>query len=89
MSEQSSNLIKHLLSMGVKATINHAIDGDIAEYLVKEFGHHPIKEEKAEDIIKKIKEPKKEKFKISATYSHCNGACRSRKNIFVRCFKRG
>ena len=42
--------------MGVKATINHAIDGDIAEYLVKEFGHNPIKEEKAEDIIKKIKE---------------------------------
>ncbi len=63
MSEQSSNLIKHLLSMGVKATINHAIDGDIAEYLVKEFGHHPIKEEKAEDIIKKIKEPKKENLK--------------------------
>ena len=30
MSEQSSNLIKHLLSMGVKATINHAIDVDIA-----------------------------------------------------------
>ena len=66
MSEQSSNLIKHLLSMGVKATINHAIDGDIAEYLVKEFGHHPIKEEKAEDIIKKIKEPKKENLKSRA-----------------------
>tara|TARA_Y100000591_G_scaffold123909_2_gene105888 strand:+ start:7190 stop:9412 length:2223 start_codon:yes stop_codon:yes gene_type:complete len=63
MSEQSSNLIKHLLTMGVKATINHAIDGDIAEYLVKEFGHNPIKEDKAEDIIKKIKENKKENLK--------------------------
>ena len=63
MSEQSSNLIKHLLSMGVKATINHAIDADIAEYLVKEFGHNPIKEEKAEEIIKKIKEPKNENLK--------------------------
>ena len=31
-------------------------DSDIAEYLVKEFGHNPIKEEKAEDIIKKIKD---------------------------------
>ena len=30
MSEQSSSLIKHLLTMGVKATINHAIDTDIA-----------------------------------------------------------
>ena len=58
MSEQSSNLIKHLLSMGVKATINHAIDVDIAEFLVKEFGHNPIKEQKAEDIIKQIKETK-------------------------------
>ena len=63
MSEQSSNLIKHLLTMGVKATINHAIDSDIAEYLVKEFGHTPIKEEKAEDIIKKIKENKNENLK--------------------------
>ena len=63
MSEQSSNLIKHLLTMGVKATINHAIDTDIAEYLVKEFGHTPIKEEKAEDIIKKIKENKNENLK--------------------------
>ena len=63
MSEQSSNLIKHLLTMGVKATINHAIDTDIAEYLVKEFGHNPIKEKKAEDIIRKIKETKNENLK--------------------------
>jgi translation initiation factor IF-2 len=63
MSEQSSNLIKHLLTMGVKATINHAIDSDTAEYLVKEFGHNSIKEEKAEDIIKKIKESKNENLK--------------------------
>ncbi len=63
MSEQSSSLIKHLLSMGVKATINHAIDSDIAEYLVKEFGHISIKEEKAEDLIKKIKETKNENLK--------------------------
>tara|TARA_B100000674_G_scaffold334617_1_gene279445 strand:+ start:511 stop:2727 length:2217 start_codon:yes stop_codon:yes gene_type:complete len=66
MSEQSSNLIKHLLTMGVKATINHAIDSDIAEYLIKEFGHNPIKEEKAEDIIKKIKESKKDNLKSRA-----------------------
>ncbi len=30
MAEQSSNLIKHLLSMGVTATINHSINSDIA-----------------------------------------------------------
>ncbi len=58
MAEQSSSLIKHLLSMGVTATINHNINSDIAEYLVQEFGHNPIKEEKAEEKIKKIKEVK-------------------------------
>ena len=35
MAEQSSNLIKHLLGMGVTATINHNINSDIAEYLVQ------------------------------------------------------
>ncbi len=63
MAEQSSNIIKHLLGMGVTATINHSIDSDTAEYLVKEFGHSPIKEEKAEEIIKKIKEVKTENLK--------------------------
>ena len=63
MAEQSSNLIKHLLSMGVTATINHSINSDIAEYLVQEFGHNPIKEKKAEEIIKKIKDIKSQNLK--------------------------
>ena len=63
MAVQSSSIIKHLLGMGVTATINHSIDSDTAEYLVKEFGHNPIKEEKAEEIIKKIKEIKPENLK--------------------------
>ncbi len=63
MAEQSSSLIKHLLSMGVTATINHNINSDIAEYLVQEFGHNPIKEEKAEEKIKKIKEVKSQNLK--------------------------
>ena len=63
MAEQSSSIIKHLLGMGVTATINHSIDSDTAEYLVKEFGHNPIKEKKAEEIVKKIKEVKSENLK--------------------------
>ena len=63
MAEQSSSIIKHLLGMGVTATINHSIDSDTAEYLVKEFGHNPIKEEKTEEIIKKIKEVKSDNLK--------------------------
>ena len=66
MAEQSSNIIKHLLGMGVTVTINHTIDSDTAEYLVKEFGHNPIKEEKAEEIIKKIKEVKTQNLKSRA-----------------------
>ena len=66
MAEQSSNIIKHLLRMGVTVTINHTIDSDTAEYLVKEFGHNPIKEEKAEEIIEKIKEVKTQNLKSRA-----------------------
>ena len=66
MAEQSSNIIKHLLGMGVTVTINHTIDSDTAEYLVKEFGHNPIKEEKAEEIIEKIKEVKTQNLKTRA-----------------------
>ena len=66
MAEQSSNIIKHLLGMGVTVTINHTIDADTAEYLVKEFGHNPIREKKAEEIIEKIKEVKSENLKNRA-----------------------
>ena len=66
MAEQSSSIIKHLMGMGVTVTINHTIDSDTAEYLVKEFGHNPIKEEKAEEIIEKIKEVKTENLKSRA-----------------------
>ena len=66
MAEQSSNIIKHLLGMGVTVTINHTIDTDTAEYLVKEFGHVPIKEEKTEEIIKKIKDIKTDNLKRRA-----------------------
>ena len=63
MAEQSSSLIKHLLGMGVTVTINQSLASDTAEYLVKEFGHNPIKETKAEEIIQKIKESRSENLK--------------------------
>ena len=66
MAEQSSNIIKHLLGMGVTATINHTINADTAEYLVQEFGHSPIREQKAEEIIQKIKEVSTENLKSRA-----------------------
>src|SRR6056300_1999609 len=63
MAEQSSNVIKHLFGMGVTVTINQTLAADTAEYLVKEFGHNPIRETKAEEIIQKIKESRSENLK--------------------------
>ncbi len=59
MAEKSSDIIKFLFNMKVVATINHNIDKDTAEYIVKEFGHNPILEEKPS--IERNKS--KEKFK--------------------------
>jgi len=42
MAEKSNDIIKFLLNMKVIATINHTIDKDTAEYIVKEFGHNAI-----------------------------------------------
>ena len=63
MAEQSSNVIKYLFGMGVTVTINQTLAADTAEYLVKEFGHNPIREKKAEEIIQKIKESRSENLK--------------------------
>ncbi|MFL2882735.1 MAG: translation initiation factor IF-2 [Pelagibacteraceae bacterium] len=45
MAERSNDIIKFLFNMKVIATINHIIDKDTAEYIVKEFGHKPVVEE--------------------------------------------
>jgi translation initiation factor IF-2 len=63
MAEQSSNVIKFLFGMGVTVTINQTLAADTAEYLVKEFGHNPIRGEKAEEIIQKIKATRVENLK--------------------------
>ena len=57
MAEKSSEIIKFLFNMKVVATINHNIDKDTAEYIVKEFGHKPILEDKPS--IQKDKTQKK------------------------------
>ena len=56
MAEKSSDIIKFLFNMKVVATINHNIDKDTAEYIVKEFGHQPIIEDKSSIQAGKIKE---------------------------------
>ena len=56
MAMQASAIIKHLLGMGVVATISHTIDADTAEYLVKEFGNTAIREKKPDlNILKSEK----------------------------------
>ena len=63
MAEQSSNVIKFLFGMGVTVTINQSLAADTAEYIVKEFGHNPIREQKVEEIIQKIKETRSENLR--------------------------
>ena len=55
MAEKSNDIIKFLLNMKVMATINHTIDKDTAEYIVKEFGHKAIIETSASKEISKNK----------------------------------
>ena len=66
MAMQASGIIKHLLGMGVVATINHTIDADTAEYLVKEFGNIPIREKKPDLNIQELDSKKGENLKLRA-----------------------
>ena len=56
MAEKSNDIIKFLFNMKVIATINHVIDKDTAEYIVKEFGHKPILDDEPKLEINKVKE---------------------------------
>ena len=62
MAEQSANIIKFLLNMGVKATINHSIDKDTAEYIVKEFGHTPVVDNTSKENLEKTANVDKSNF---------------------------
>tara|TARA_B100000700_G_C15050534_1_gene860047 strand:- start:1800 stop:3986 length:2187 start_codon:yes stop_codon:yes gene_type:complete len=64
MAEKSNDIIKFLLNMKVMATINHVIDKDTAEYIVKEFGHTPVLEEQPSIETEKIKEKLEGDIKI-------------------------
>ena len=66
MAIQASEIIKHLLGMGVVATMNHNIDADTAEYLVKEFGNIPIREKKPDLNIQKFTNKENKNLKSRA-----------------------
>ncbi|MDR1425417.1 MAG: translation initiation factor IF-2 [Rickettsiales bacterium] len=53
MNEKKSSIIKKLLTMGVKATVNQTIDADTAELIVMEFGHAPnrVSDSDVENIL--------------------------------------
>ncbi|MDR1495086.1 MAG: translation initiation factor IF-2 [Rickettsiales bacterium] len=55
MNEKKSNIVKKLLAMGVKATVNQIIDADTAELIVMEFGHTPnrVSDSDIENVLSK------------------------------------
>ena len=69
--------------MKVVATINHNIDKDTAEYIVKEFGHNPILEDQPSVASNKIKEKFSGEVKVRPTGSNNYGTCGSWKNFFT------
>tara|TARA_B100000963_G_scaffold332102_1_gene323359 strand:- start:625 stop:2811 length:2187 start_codon:yes stop_codon:yes gene_type:complete len=64
MAEKSSDIIKFLFNMKVIATINHNIDKDTAEYIVKEFGHNPLIENEPTLEKNQVKEKLEGEVKI-------------------------
>jgi translation initiation factor IF-2 len=64
MAEKSNDIIKFLFNMKVIATINHNIDKDTAEYIVKEFGHTPVLEEEPALNTGKVKEKLEGEIKL-------------------------
>ena len=59
-----SEIIKHLMALGVMATINQNIDPDTVEILAEEFGVTLLKPEKEEDPTEYIPEPDDPRFLV-------------------------
>lgn len=54
MSEKKSDIIKKLMTMGLRVTANQVIDADTAELVVVEFGHTPnrVSDADIENVLK-------------------------------------
>ena len=59
-----SEIIKHLMALGVMATINQNLDPDTVEILAEEFGVTLLKPEKEEDPMEYIPEPDDPRFLV-------------------------
>lgn len=63
MAEKSADVIKKLMSLGVMATINQAIDADTAQIIVEEMGHKwkRVADSDVEDVLKNAEDSLPEK----------------------------
>ena len=62
MAEKVSDVVKALMTNGIMATQNQAIDADTAELIIEEFGHKVVRVSDAdvEDVIKIIEDDPKD-----------------------------
>ncbi len=62
MSEKVSDVVKALMTNGIMATQNQAIDADTAELIIEEFGHKVVRVSDAdvEDVIKIVQDDPKD-----------------------------
>jgi len=62
MAERVADVVKALMTNGVMATQNQAIDADTAELIIEEFGHKVVRVSDAdvEDVIAQVEEEEKD-----------------------------
>ncbi len=59
MSVKAAEVIKHLMKLGMMATINQTIDQETAVILVEEMGHHPVmqsEDDLEDEMLSKVQE---------------------------------
>ena len=86
MSKSPNDVIGTLMSIGIFASINQRLDAETLTMVAEEFGFTVefVSADVTASVVQDSQNP--ENMLGKASNCNCNGACRSRKNIFVRLY---